>query len=152
MAADLRAAVWFAMVDATPGAPGLLDSTTVPGSLIPRPSYEAFRVAVQILGDTEYQQTIIQTAPESRAIEGYQFVTLTGERLDVYWYECPSMASVTPPQDCDDVAPLKIVAAEVTKIDKFGNTAILTDEDDGYRDSLITLGIQSSPIYIDYTP
>jgi hypothetical protein len=140
------------MLDATPDAPGLLDSTNVPGSLIPRPAYEAFRVAVQVLGDAKYLRTITQTAPASHAIEGYQFVTLDGARLDVYWYECSSMVTQTPPQDCDDVAPLTIAAAQIAKIDKFGGTTILTDENDGYRDGLITLGVQSSPIYIDYTP
>jgi hypothetical protein len=152
IAAGLRAVIWFAMLDATPGAPGLLDNTTMPGSLIPRPSYDAFRVAVQLLGDARYVRTIAQTATDSRPIEGYQFATPDGQRLDVYWYECASMATQTPPQDCDGVAPLKVAATRIAKIDKFGNAAIVTDEDDGYRDGLITLGVLSSPIYIDYTP
>ncbi len=152
MAAGLRAAIWFAMTDATLGAPGLLDSTTMPGSLIPRPAYEAFRVANQMLGGARYVRTITQTATDSLPIEGYQLVTSDGQRLDVYWYECPSMGASTPPQDCDGVAPLKIAATRITKIDKFGTATIVADEDDGYRDGLVTLGILSSPVYVEYTP
>ncbi len=152
MAASLRATIWFALTDAMPGGPGLLDSTTVPGSLIPRPAYEAYRVAVQLLESARYIRTITQTAIDSLPIEGYQFAALNGRRLDVYWYECPSMVTSTPPQDCNGVAPIRIAAARITKIDKFGTATIVNDEDDGFRDGLVTLGITSSPVYIDYTP
>ncbi len=152
MAANLPIVIWFAMVDANPGEPGLLDSTTIPGQLIPRPSYTAFQVANRMLSDAKYVQPITQTDAVSSPIEGYQFMKTNGTRLDVYWYECPSMATLTPPQDCDGVAPLKIAATRIAKIDKFGNTTIVLDEDDGYRDGLVTLGVLSSPIYVDYSP
>ncbi len=151
MAAGLLPVIWFAMIDATPGAPGLLDSTTIPGQLIPRPSYSAFQVANRMFSNLRYVRSLTQTG-DSSPIEGYQFVTAAGKRLDIYWYECPSMATMTPPQDCDGVAPLKIAATRIAKIDKFGNTTIVLDEDDGYRDGLVTVGVLSSPIYIDYAP
>jgi hypothetical protein len=151
LAAGLQATIWYAMFDSDASNPGLLDSVTMPGSLIPRSSYEAFRVAVQMLDGVRYVRTIIQTLPDSRPIEGYQFATLDGKRLDVYWYDCPSVA-LAPPQDCNDVAPLIIAATRIAKIDKLGNATILTDEDDGYQDGSITLGVLSSPIYIDYAP
>ena len=151
MAANLSATIWFALLDATPDQPGLLDSTSTPGMLIPRPAYDAARVAIDRLSGAKYVQTITQTGASS-PIEGYQFTTAEGKRLDVYWYECPSMVTMTPPQDCENVAPLKIAASRVAKIDKFGNTTIVLDEDDGYRDGWITLGVLSSPIYIDYAP
>jgi hypothetical protein len=151
LAANLRAVIWFAMLDAIPDAPGLLDSTSVPGALIPRPSYDAFRVANQMFDGVTYMRTLTQTG-DSSPIEGYQFKTNENNRRDVYWYECPSMVGLTPPQDCDGVAPLHIKATQVTKTDKFGNSTIVLDEDDGYRDGVITLGVLSSPIYIDYAP
>ena len=149
-AAGLPLAIWYAMIDADSGNPGLLDP-----SLTPRPAYVALQTATSLLSPARFVRTIPATETGSPNLEGYQFSApgLSGrKRLDVYWYDCPSMSSGLPPVDCDDVAPLRLAATRVAKLDKLGTRLIVDDTDDGYRDGFVTLGVLSSPIYIDYEP
>jgi len=149
-AAGLPLAIWYAMIDADSSNPGLLG----PG-LMPRPSYAALQTVASRLGPARFVRTIPITETGSPNLEGYQFSApglSGGKRLDVYWYDCPSVSSGSPPVDCDDVAPLRIAAARVARIDKLGTRLIVDDTDDGYRDGFVTLGVLSSPIYIDYEP
>jgi len=151
VAADLATIVWYSVRDEDSSGAGLL---TV--DLTPRPAYTAFRTLTTMLNKARFVRTIPVTETGSAFIEAYQFMifTVTGpKRVDVYWYECPSMSQyASVPTDCDNVAPLRIAAASVAKIDKLGNRTIVDDTDDGYHDGLVTLGVLSSPIYIDYQP
>jgi hypothetical protein len=115
-----------------------------------------------LLTYASYSQTIPVSVTGSSQIEGYRFsVPYSGgqKRLDVYWYDCPSLYTPTLyvngfPVDCTSTAPLKISATRIGKIDKLGNQIILTDASDGLLDGKINIagGIGSSPIYIDYNP
>ncbi len=150
-AARLPIVIWFSLVDAEISQSGLLDS-----ALTPRPAYYALQTWTSLLNTAHFVRTIPYTETGSPQVEGYQFdaLGLSGHtRLDIYWYDCPSLASfVDVPTDCDDVAPLAITATRVAKIDMFGNRVIVDDVDDGYRDGVVHLGVLSSPIYIDYEP
>jgi hypothetical protein len=146
LAADLRSTIWFAMLDADSSSPGLLDSTSLPGYLIPRPGYTAFQTLTALLAGGKY----VETVPLSSPLEGYQFL-VRGKRLDVYWYDCPSMV-VPPGQDCGSTMPLKIAAAQITKYDLFGNKTSVKDIDDGVQDGAITFDVGTSPIYVSYGP
>ena len=148
LAAGLPATVWFSMLDADYSSPGLLDSSTVPGSFIPRPAYTAFKALTTLAAGAKYVGTI----PVSSPLEGYQFL-IRGKRLDVYWYDCPSMSSALGlPQDCANTAPLAIVAARIAKYDLYGNKLIVNDVDDGVLDGRITFSVGTSPIYVSYSP
>ncbi len=148
LAANLSAVTWYALIDTTDSSlPGLLDA-----QLNPRPAYAALRTVVGVMPEPRFVRTIPASETGSSFIEAYQF-TVKGssglERLDVYWYDCPSMASYTGyPADCDGSASLRLKAPQVAKIDKLGNRIVLNAAADGY----ITVNVQSSPIYIDYTP
>jgi hypothetical protein len=137
------------MLDADSSSPGLLDLT-----MTPRPAYTATRTWVGLMRYAHYQRAIPSSETGTSQIEAYQFSVPAGtgqKRLDIYWYECPSMNSIQP-VDCDNVAPLRIQASRVARVDKLGVRVIVDDTDDGYRDGYVTLGVLSSPIYVDYQP
>jgi hypothetical protein len=146
LAAGLRSAIWFAMLDADSSSPGLLDSTSMPGHLIPRPGYVAFQTLTGLMAGAKY----VQTAPLNSPLEGYQFL-VKGKRLDVYWYDCPSLV-VPRGQDCESTMPLEIAAAQITVYDLFGNKTPVKDIDDGVQDNAITFSVGTSPIYVSYGP
>ena len=59
------------------------------------------------------------------------------------------------PADCASRAPLTITASQVTLIDYLGASVVLTDAGDGLVDGRVTIpngGVDTHPIYIDYTP
>jgi hypothetical protein len=148
LAANLYAVTWYALIDSTdPSLPGLLDA-----QLNPRPAYAVLRTLISIMPQPHYVRTIPASETGSSFIEAYQFTvkgSLGLERLDVYWYDCPSMVSyVAYPADCDSSAALRLKVPQVAKIDKLGNRTILNAAADGY----ITVNVQASPIFIDYTP
>ncbi len=149
LAANLSATMWFAMLDADASSPGLLDSTTTPGTLSPRPAYQAYQVLSSLLTGASYKGV----APTVDPIEGYQFAA-HGRRLDIYWYDCPLVRQplFDGPHDCTNSGTVQIPASRVEVIDKFGNKVIRNDGDDGTVDGLVTLTVDSSPIYVDYNP
>jgi hypothetical protein len=149
LAADLKATIWYAMLDADSSNPGLLDSTTTPGVLTPRPAYAAYQTLSALLSGASYQGV----APAIDPIEGYQF-TASGRRLDVYWYDCPYMRQPLSdgPHDCTNTGTLNVQASRIGVIDKFGAKVIKNDGDDGVVDGKVTLTVGSSPIYVDYAP
>jgi hypothetical protein len=134
------------MLDADYSSPGLLDSTSVPGSLIPRYAYASFQALTTLLAGAKYVGTVAVSSP----LEGYQFL-IRGKRLDAYWYDCPSMA-IPPVQDCASTKLLQITAAQIAKYDLYGNKVIVNDVDDGVLDGRITFSVGTSPIYVSYSP
>ncbi len=151
LAADLPAMTWFSLVDSDYSLPGLLD-----GQLTPRPAYEALRALIATMPQPRFVRTIPVSETGSSFIEAYEFA-VNGpnghKRVDVYWYDCPSMVSYpTYPFDCDGVAPLHLSASKVMTIDKLGNRLLVEDADDGHHDDYITRAILSSPIYVEYQP
>jgi hypothetical protein len=149
MAGGLPMTIWYGMLDTDSSNPGLLDAT-----MTPRPAYTATRAWVAAMRYARYERTIPTSETGTSQIEAYQFSVPAGtgrKRVDIYWYECPSMNAIQP-VDCDNVAPLKIQAASVARTDKLGWRVIVNDTDDGYRDGYVTLGVLSSPIYVDYQP
>lgn len=149
LAGGLPITIWYAMLDMDSSNPGLLDST-----MAPRPAYTATRTWVAAMRYARYERTIPASETGTPQIEAYQFSVPAGtgrKRMDIYWYECPTMNAIQP-VDCDNVAPLKIQATSVARIDKLGLRVVVNDTDDGYRDGYVTLGVLSSPIYVDYQP
>ena len=146
LAAGLRATIWFAMLDADSSSPGLLDSSYMPGYLIPRPGYAAFQTLTTLMAGAKY----VATVPLSSPLEGYQFL-VNGKRLDVYWYDCPSLA-MPQAQDCGSTMTLRIAAAQIAKYDLLGNKTVVNDVDDGVQDGAITVSVGTSPIYVTYEP
>jgi hypothetical protein len=151
LAADLPAMTWFSLIDSDYSLPGLLDM-----QLNPRPAYEALRALIATMPQPRFVRTIPVSETGSSFIEAYQFSVPgpTGlKQVDVYWYDCPSVVSYPAyPFDCDDVAPLRLNAPQVVKIDKLGNRLLVDDADDGDHDGYVTTELSSSPIYIEYQP
>lgn len=156
MASDMVLANWFALTDSGDvGLPGLLDPNWAP-----RPAYTALQIAIARLGQAKFVRAIPSSETGASQIEAYQFSVLgaTGnwKRLDLYWYECPSMITMIPalPTDCENKAPLQISVTsgdEIEVIDKMGAKTTLDDDN---TDGKVTIpgGVGSSPIYIDYQP
>jgi len=155
MASDLLAANLFALYDyGDIGLPGIVDPSGAP-----RPTFTALKTLSALLGQAKYVSTIPSSETGAAQIEGYRFsVPSAGgwKRLDVYWYECPSMVTLFPasPADCANTAPLKISASQISVIDKLGGKTTVNDAADGTTDGKVTIpnGVGSSPIYIDYQP
>jgi hypothetical protein len=151
LASELLVTNWFALKDVDASAPGLLDPSGAA-----RPSFTALQTFSALLGQAKYVRAIPSSETGAARIEAYQFSAPTAvdwKRVDVYWYECPSMA--TTGTDCTNTVPLKIAVApesEIGMIDKLGVKTILDDDDDGVTDGKVTLQIGTSPIYIDYQP
>lgn len=151
MAAGLLAVTWFSLIDVDSGLSGLMDANHTP-----RPAYYAMANFSTLLDNATFQRQIPPVEVGAAQVEAYEFSapgTTGPKRLDVYWYECPSIAISLPyPTDCTDSSEIKINATRVARIDKLGNRVIINDQDDGVTDGRIQLTIQSSPIYIDYQP
>jgi len=156
LAAGLGLTVWYSLCDADISDPGLLDSS----GLAPRPAYYAYATIISLMTHARYVRTIPSSETGSAYLEGYQFSVPAAvglKRLDVYWYDCPSMYSNYVnglPTDCSNTAPLKINAAQIAVIDKVGSSRILDDVDDGITDGKVSIpgGVGSNPIYVDYAP
>jgi hypothetical protein len=149
MAADLGATIWFALLDADSSNPGLLDSTTTPGTFIPRPAYQAYQALTTLMNGAQYAGAVLTIDP----IEGYRF-TVNGRRLDVYWYDCPQVRYPLSdgPHDCTSTKTQVIDAPRVGVVDKYGVKVIKNDIDDGMVDGKVTLSIDTNPVYVDYNP
>jgi streptogramin lyase len=152
IAAGLPVINWFAWIDSDEMYSGLLG----PG-LIPRSAYTAYQTLASLMSHASYMRTIPASETGAAQIEGYQFSVpdIGGrKRLDVYWYDCPTMASSRPPVECGNTAPLTVSASRIAKIDKLGGRVIFNDADDKRVDGRVTIpgGVSSSPIYIDYNP
>jgi streptogramin lyase len=149
MAGGLPITIWYGLIDTDSSSPGLLDAT-----MTPRPAFYATQTWVDLMRYARYERTIPTSETGAAQIEAYQFSVPSGagrKRVDIYWYECPSMNAIQP-VDCDNVLPLKIHAASIARTDKLGLRVVVNDTDDGYRDGYVTLGVLSSPIYVDYQP
>jgi len=153
-AAGLALTNWYAMLDTDSSLPGLLDS-----NMTPRLAYTAYQTLTSLTSFARYVRAIPPAETGSAQIEGYQFTvpgTSGRKRLDVYWYDCPSMYNYVTgyPTDCTNVAPLVVNASRIAVIDKMGARVILNDADDGLTDGKIAIpgGVGSSPIYVDYAP
>jgi len=147
LAAGLGVVNWYAWMDSDISDTGLLkrDGT-------PRWAYFTYQAVADLLQSARYVRAIPSTETGSMQIEGYQFlVPAPGgrKRLDIYWYDCPTMSDSLQPTDCSQAAPLTINANRIAKIDMNGSRTILNGA--GGRVS-IPGGVNTYPIYIDYSP
>jgi streptogramin lyase len=152
-AAGLLMANWYAWIDSDSSNPGLVG----PGDT-PRPAYTAYQTLASVMRSTRFVRTISPSETGFANLEGYQFANQSGsKRLDIYWYDCPSLyawGDAGGPTDCADTVPLQISAPRVAVIDTLGDQALLLDAEDGLADGKVTIpgGVGSSPIYVDYSP
>lgn len=142
MAADLDIAIWFAMMEADPGLPGLLDY-----DLRPKPGYTAYQTATAMLAGARYDRALTPEETGSSQLVGYTFAAL-GRRLDVVWTE-----DSTPFDIHDD--PWLVYSAPATRlriVDKFGNVSWRRDADDGTVDGQTRVTVGGSPLFLEYFP
>ena len=147
LAAGLGVVNWYAWRDSDISNTGLLkwDGT-------PRWAYYTYQAVADLLQSARYVRTIPSLETGSAQIEGYQFsVPGSGgrKRLDIYWYDCPSMYASLQPTDCSEAATLTINSNRIAKIDMNGSRTILNGA--GGHVS-IPGGVNTYPIYIDYDP
>ena len=156
IAADLAIISWYAMLDADPSLPGLLGGSYPSFTL--RPSYQAFQRLISLLGRARYVRALSVTETDSPFIEGYVFSVPwlpTAKRIDVVWFDCPSLQVDTPdlPVDCSNSALYSIPVSQIGIMDHLtGALMFRTDGDDGEFDGRVTISVNTNPIYIDYDP
>lgn len=152
MAAGLLLTNWYALRDTDSSNPGLLQD---PG-LTPRSAFTAYQTLTAVMRPTHFVRIIPPSETGSTQIEGYEFSTNKpglDSRLDVYWYDCPSLVVIGLPSDCSDSASLTINDSHIAVIDTLGTKVILNDSDDMQIDGKVTIpAVTTSPIYIDYEP
>ncbi|MBN1659272.1 MAG: cellulase family glycosylhydrolase [Anaerolineae bacterium] len=127
--ADLDTVIWFQLVDSSVlGAQlwGLVDP-----AYIPKPSYAAYQVAVDQLRWTSFVQT----------------VRADGE-MEVYEFETPTTRVLVAWSNDDLSHDLALDAAQLVRVDKFGNETMIRDGDDGLVDGVIHVAIDPSPVYL----
>ncbi len=157
IAAGLVTTSWYAMLDADPSQPGILGGSYPSFQL--RQAYQALQQLSQQLGAAKYQRALTQAETGSRNLEGYTFTNYEGvhgtDRIDVIWYDCPSLIVDTPdlPSDCLNAAVYTVSAAPIGVSDHLGGAMqILTDNSDGVVDGKVSLAINRNPVYIHYNP
>jgi hypothetical protein len=156
LAAGLITTNWYAITDADNSLPGLLGGS-YPFQL--REAYTATLKLSQQLGAAKYERPLTQSEAGSPNLEGYVFTNYEGahgtERVDIIWYDCPSLIVDTPnlPKDCSNSASYAVPVAVIGVADHLGGAVqILTDSGDGVSDGKVTLQINRNPIYIHYNP
>jgi streptogramin lyase len=147
LAAGLGVVNWYAWRDSDISNTGLLkwDGT-------PRWAYYTYQAAASLLQSARFVRAIPSSETGSAQIEGYQFsVPGSGgrKRLDIYWYDCPTMYASLQPTDCSEAATLTINANRIARIDMNGSRTILNG---GGGHVSIPGGVNTYPIYIDYDP
>lgn len=157
MAAGLITTNWYAMLDADPSQPGLVGGSYPTFQL--REAYTAMQKLSQQLGAAKFERALTPAETGSPNLEGYMFTNYEGahgtERVDVIWYDCPSLIVDTPdlPVDCLDSAIYTVPTSTIGITDHLGGAMrILTDDSDGVLDGKVSLTIDRNPIYIHYDP
>ena len=155
LAANLITLSWYAMIDADPDLPGLLGANPRQ----PRPAYAALVRLDEQLRAARYERALIQSELASTNLEGYVFTdqpgTTSAQRIDVVWYDCPSLVVGIGvlPTDCANSAGYAVFAAKVAVYDHLnGSPMIYTDAADRIVDGKITLSVNRNPVYIHYNP
>ena len=157
IAAGLITTNWYAMIDADPSQPGLVGGLYPPFQV--REAYTATLTLSQQLGAAKFERALTPAETGSPNLEGYMFTNYEGahgtERVDVIWYDCPSLIVDTPdlPVDCLDAAVYTVPTAPVGVSDHLGGAMqILADGSDGVLDGKVSLAIDRNPVYIHYNP
>jgi hypothetical protein len=153
-AARLLLVNWYMWTDGQdPSQPGLLSN-----ALAARPAYFALQTVISELRDATFVRTLNSQETGHERLEGYVFSTRSGntsQRIDVIWYDCPTMVVFTPelPVDCNSTATYRVHAAQVgVRQHMPGPMLIKYDADDGVIDGLVSLQVNTDPIYIHYSP
>ncbi len=131
MAANLKVAIWFSLMDFDNQKLGLVDN-----SLAPKRSYEAFEALAPVLSGAIYNRLVDSTTYPG--VEGYVF-TVPGGTTEkwVLWASGDSAVMVTLP------------GLRVRVVDKLGWASILKDGDDGQWDGWLNVRVTSSPVYLE---
>ncbi|MGC9356221.1 MAG: cellulase family glycosylhydrolase [Anaerolineae bacterium] len=143
MSMDLETVVWFMISDGgVLGLPGLLNS-----NYNPKESYYAYQFMTTMLEGAQYVRPLSLNETGSELIEGYVF-TRRSKRMDIVWTN-----DDTPYVEEDDpLVPYRVSASTVRVSDKFGNSFITSDWEDGIQDGRLTILAGGSPLYLEYNP
>jgi streptogramin lyase len=137
MAADLEYTTWFTLRDITSGFPylyGLLND-----SWQRKPSFYAFSVFTEQLGDARFVRTMSDGELGYDAAEGYVFLD-QGQHVYVVWMN-------------DEVTrPLRFGGSAAQVVDKYGVPSSVSDGDDGIVDGIVTVNVGPSPVYVRSLP
>jgi hypothetical protein len=129
LASDLDIMIWWMWIDPAPpyGENGLLTQ-----SLDKKLSYDVYQVAAEKLGRT----TFVEEWPAGEGVEGYHFVTRTGQSLYVLW------------ADDDSVHAVQLPLSEAQVIDMTGNLVYTVTSGGG----TITVDVGADPLYVEAVP
>lgn len=138
LAADLKAVVWFTLVDSGGGSQrGILDA-----SLAPKPAYNAYKTLVDQLAGLSYQATsssVYGTTPDT---EGYVFTSPDGKtKKTVLWLDGGTVSRT-----------ISFPAGQVSVIDTAGKVTSVSDGGSGDLDrqpnGRVTIQVTMNPIIV----
>jgi len=145
VAADLESVIWWMWKDR--GIDPLPYYGLVTTTLRPKPSLDAYQVAVEEVGDAILEEILYLDTK----VEAYRFRTPQGTRLYTLWV-IDDPVQEPPPEIEDRYRNVTIPLTSATITDLYGNSYVRTDGDDGYIDSCISLTIGLDPIYVEELP
>jgi hypothetical protein len=140
LTANLGITIWHRLVDAD--ELGAWKYGLVNPDYTPKPAFSAFQTAVRNLAPATYVRTLGPGETGSPQIEAHEFLASGGgvTRILVAW--------------TNDESPhtLSLETAEVTIVDKYGESSNCHDADDGVLDGCVQVQLGPSPVYLRVQP
>jgi hypothetical protein len=103
----------------------------------PKPAYFAFQTLASELSSTEYVGSLPPAVTGSDGIEAYEFETVKGSiRVIVAWTNDKREHTMS------------LDIEEIVLVDKFGDSTLITDGDDGKIDGKVEATVGPSPVYL----
>jgi hypothetical protein len=134
-AVGLEFSIWYMLYDVDEVWAwdyGLLDA-----NLNPKPSHQAYLTLGRQLLGTDFSRTLSLSETGSSQVEAYEFLEQDGtHRIVVAWSN----------DGLDH--PLRLPAASLVRVGKYGEEATIYDSDDGQADGYVVVSIGPSPVYL----
>jgi hypothetical protein len=155
MAAGLKIAIWYDVVDNVNGEYGLLDM-----ALNPKPAYWAYKTATDELMEAMYDHQMTDDETGWTDVEGYEFQMVDGRQKWVLW--TPTKVSgetvrqvsfpagrvrVVPKQKYNETYPDTEIPGVVQVIDDGG-----AGDKGPAGDGKVTINVTASPVFVEANP
>lgn len=144
LAARLDTMIWWMLYDPSPPYPymnGLVTNSEDPNPLQPKPSFQAYQVAVDLLSTVHFQRRLPLSETGTEAMEAYEFRdNMNSRTIYVAWLD---------PVDNPAIVPLRLPATLVTVHDIYGEVHYVWDELDGQLDGYVTVDVGGQPVYVE---
>jgi hypothetical protein len=146
-----EATIWWAFVDGNQTFPYRTGLITKAKKWTARPSYTVYQQVIERLGASEFVETTAKPSADND-LEAYRFVDKTSHQsFYVAWLNpvAPLDIAALPTFEDGNTQVLQVPGTTATIVSKEGVVvATIADSEDGMSDTLVTVPVGRSPIYI----